>query len=44
MGLAHCPLCVGLAVVSLVRAGTMGVMLWRLCSGERQPRLLLNAA
>ncbi|CAK6695772.1 hypothetical protein VB734_07325 [Synechococcus sp. BA-124 BA4] len=44
MGLAHCPLCVGLAIVSLVRGGAMGVLLWRLCFRESQPRLLLNAA
>lgn len=44
MGLVHCPLCVGLAIVSLVRGGAMGVLLWRLCTRESQPRLLLNAA
>nr|WP_259735841.1 hypothetical protein [Synechococcus sp. CS-1329] len=44
MGLAHCPLCVALAVVSLVRAGSMGLLLWRLCSSESQPRLRLNTA
>jgi hypothetical protein len=27
-----------------VRGGAMGLLLWRLCTGESQPRLGLNAA
>jgi hypothetical protein len=29
MGLAHCPLCVGLAVLSVVRCSACALMLWR---------------
>jgi len=29
MGLAHCPLCVGLAVLSVVRCSACGLMLWQ---------------
>ncbi|MCP9841254.1 hypothetical protein KBY93_11515 [Synechococcus sp. J7-Johnson] len=44
MGLAHCPLCVALAVISLVRGGALGVLLFRLCIGESQSRWRLSAA
>lgn len=44
MGLAHCPLCIALAVISLVRGGALGVLLFRLCIGESQSRWRLNAA
>ncbi|MCP9818320.1 hypothetical protein KBZ18_02290 [Synechococcus sp. Cruz-9H2] len=44
MGLAHCPLCVALAVISLVRGGALGVLLFRLCVGESQSRWRLSAA
>ena len=30
MGLAHCPLCMGLAVLCAVRAGAHALLLWRL--------------
>ena len=29
MGLAHCPLCVGLAILSVVRCSACGVLLWQ---------------
>ena len=29
MGLDHCPLCVGLAILSVVRSGACAVMLWQ---------------
>ena len=29
MGLAHCPLCVGLAILSVVRSGACAVLLWQ---------------
>ncbi|EDY37836.1 hypothetical protein CPCC7001_715 [Cyanobium sp. PCC 7001] len=30
MGLAHCPLCVALAVLSVLRCGAHAVQLWQL--------------
>ncbi|MEA5392021.1 hypothetical protein VB738_12210 [Cyanobium gracile UHCC 0139] len=30
MGLAHCPLCMGLAALCVVRCGAHGLLLWRL--------------
>ena len=47
MGLAHCPLCVGLAILSVVRCSACGVMLWQLlrpqvAEGERQGRTTLR--
>ncbi|WP_259737780.1 hypothetical protein [Synechococcus sp. CS-205] len=44
MGLAHCPLCVGLAVLSLLRCSALALMLWRLCASQAQPRLRLAAS
>ncbi|MCP9797655.1 MULTISPECIES: hypothetical protein [Cyanophyceae] len=33
MGLAHCPLCMGLAALCVVRCGAHAVLLWRLWFG-----------
>lgn len=44
MGLAHCPLCVGLAVLSLLRCSALALMLLRLCASQAQPRLRLAAS
>jgi hypothetical protein len=30
MGLTHCPLCMGLAVLCIIRSGAHAVLLWRL--------------
>ena len=30
MGLTHCPLCMGLAVLCVIRGGAHAVLLWRL--------------
>jgi hypothetical protein len=43
MGLAHCPLCVGLAVLSIVRCGAYGLLLWQL-RPPAAPRLRLQRA
>ena len=43
MGLAHCPLCVGLAILSVVRCSACGVLLWqwlRAQAGTQAPRPL----
>ncbi len=47
MGLAHCPLCVGLAILSVVRCSACGVMLWQwlrpqVPGGERHGRTTLK--
>ncbi len=44
MGLTHCPLCVGLAVLCLVRCGAHAVLLWRLLDGGAAPRLAVVSA
>jgi len=30
MGLTHCPLCMGLAVLCVIRSGALALLLWRL--------------
>jgi hypothetical protein len=37
MGLSHCPLCQGLAVLCLVRYGAYALLLWNLVSGAKDP-------
>jgi hypothetical protein len=44
MGLTHCPLCVGLAVLCVVRGGAHAVLLWQLLRRESAPRLGLRTA
>ena len=39
MGLTHCPLCVGLALLCLVRSAAHAALLWRLLAGSPSPRL-----
>ncbi|MFY8149571.1 MAG: hypothetical protein ACOVNL_10205 [Prochlorococcaceae cyanobacterium] len=46
MSITHCPLCVGLAVLSAVRFMAHGVLLWQLRRGESNagPRLRWRTA
>lgn len=44
MGLTHCPLCIGLAVLCVVRCGAHAVLLWQLVRRDPAPRLGLRTA
>ena len=44
MGLAHCPLCVGLAILSVVRCSACGVLLWQWLRAQAPRPLAVMAA
>jgi hypothetical protein len=44
MSLTHCPLCVGLAVLCVLRSAAHGVMLWQWLRQEPQAALRLHGA
>ncbi len=44
MGLAHCPICIGLAVLSAIRFSAHALLLWQLRRPDDQPRLRLRTA
>lgn len=44
MGLTHCPLCVGLAVLSVARAVAHGLLLWQWRRPAPRTRLRLQGA